>query len=894
MPTAGNSRPRQDRPRPSRRLAVGVGAWLFALAIVPLVGAGWFAVAEARDASRERALADAIDATVQDLVSVTELGARLIDEKNWVSVSAGIAEVGLTPDFVEQFTGFNAEVEEALAVARVNEVRDGLRLAGVADELAAARQLETADLDLLVGSYERLDAEVGAVGARILDQLLRMASGIDDGANLVDTVRVLESAGIARHSMASQLTEYFGAQFALVASASEELESLIEQRELRRRAVDQIERLAPGDGMAVAALEVIEASPSQRTFDTAATDLVTSRLNTGTVGDDSSVVSILADIDGVAAVFAAGTDSGGLYLTLAASAGADVAAASQLLSSSADSETDRVAIIIGLLVAASLLFALGLSHAITRPMRSLARAAQRLRDGDTTGIAELRGPREVRHATEAINEASAHLHLAERQATALAAGDLEHPALHESASGILGSSLQEAVSTLATSLGEREEFRRRLAHEASHDGLTQLPNRRASLAQLRRGLARTRRTDSGLAVMFVDLDEFKDLNDSFGHAAGDAVLTTVGRRLVNAVREGDHVGRLGGDEFVVVAEPVDGVSDAVLLAQRILDAVCEPVVADGVTMTVSASIGIALTDGTSDLTADELLRDSDLAVYKAKDGGKARIELCDEDLRADLKTRTDMEHALRRAVDSDQLTLRYQPIIDSATLDLVTVEALVRWNHPVQGFVMPDEFIPLAERSDLIIEIDLWVVEHVARQLAEWSHDAELSETSVAVNVSARHLSSDHFVADILGPLAAHGVDPSRVIIEVTESTLLQDLQSAAVKLQELRRQGILIAIDDFGTGYTSLAHLKMLPIDILKIDCSFTTDMGSLSLVKLIIDIGHLLGAKVTAEGIESHEQAEALTNMGTDELQGFLCGRPCPPAGLKSLSMSETTPAS
>ena len=393
--------------------------------------------------------------------------------------------------------------------------------------------------------------------------------------------------------------------------------------------------------------------------------------------------------------------------------------------------------------------------------------------------------------------------------------------------------------------------------------------------------------------MFIDLDGFKHVNDSVGHAAGDTVLTTVSSRLTNAVRDGDHVGRLGGDEFVVVAEPIVGVAEAVQLAQRLINAIGEPIAAEGTSVLVTASIGVAISDGTSDLTADELLRDSDLAVYKAKDTGRGRLELCDEDLRADLKTRTDIERELKEAVYSDQLTLYYQPIIDCVTRHLVTVEALIGWNHSDRGVVLPDDFIPLAERSDLIIQIDRWVLERVTRQLRDWSSDAELSGTPVAINVSARHLESDQFVSDILDPLAAHGVDPSLVILEVTETTLLHDLQRAAAKLQELRDHGMQIAVDDFGTGYTSLAHLKTLPVDILKIDRSFTTDAGASSLVRLIIDTGHLLGARVTAEGIENSEQADTMAGMGTDELQGYLYGRPAPPAALKSMvAAAEATP--
>jgi len=398
-------------------------------------------------------------------------------------------------------------------------------------------------------------------------------------------------------------------------------------------------------------------------------------------------------------------------------------------------------------------------------------------------------------------------------------------------------------------------------------------------------------------VLFIDLDRFKDVNDAHGHQSGDAVLTEVAQRLVTCVREGDHVGRLGGDEFVVIAEPVDGIDDAVGLAERILERLSAPIELPTERVVIGASIGIALADG-ADLTADELLRDADLAVYRAKALGRGGIEICDEDLRNDLAESLDLTAAIRNAIANDELIVYYQPIIDTATEQLHALEALVRWRRPGhETLVPPDEFIGFAERSSLIIDVDRWVIGAVVRQIAAWRDDPRYHGVPVAINVSGRHLADDHFVQHVLQPIEEHGVDAHGIIIEVTESALLDDLASAAVKLQRLRDAGIAVSIDDFGTGYTSLAHLRSLPVDILKIDRSFSANAArndhEASIVKLIINTGHLLGATITAEGIETIDEANKLSGLGSDNLQGFYFARPAPPDRLTMSIDRESLPA-
>ena len=545
----------------------------------------------------------------------------------------------------------------------------------------------------------------------------------------------------------------------------------------------------------------------------------------------------------------------------------------------ANASSERNDTIAGIIISAGLvsMAAIGLVILVARPVQRMAEAADELGRGQLQTRLPERGPKEIRIGASALNAALGTLQIAESQAVALAEERLTDPVLAQPAPGGLGASLQAALSRLTTSLSDREDFQQRLAHEASHDGLTKLPNRNAIMKHLESALARTRRSSTPVALLFLDVDKFKSINDVHGHVGGDAVLRTIAQRLSKAIRQGDLAGRLGGDEFVVVAEPVANVGEAVALSTRILDAVSAPITYKGTTFSPSVSIGIGLSDDT--LTADEMLRDADLAVYRAKSLGKGRVEVCDEDLRNELQVRSSLERSIRGALKNDEFVLRYQPIVAAPGIQITSVEALIRWERPGAGLVGPDAFIPVAERSDLILEIDRWVLNAAAAQLAVWQDVPNMNNISVAVNVSGRHLGSGTLCSDVQSALDGHGVNPQHLILEVTETALLEDLATAAYELAQLRQAGARIALDDFGTGYMSLAHLRGLPVDILKIDRSFIASLGSevdLSLIKLIVDTGHILGATVTAEGIETTTQAELLTEIGSDHLQGYLFSRP------------------
>jgi len=528
-----------------------------------------------------------------------------------------------------------------------------------------------------------------------------------------------------------------------------------------------------------------------------------------------------------------------------------------------------------LLIGGALLFRL-----VVRPIGRLEELASSVRDGDLDGHLDEQGPKELRVAARTMNEAIASLKLAEVQAAALAEGRLSDPILESSVPGSLGSSLRAAVARLTATLKEREEFQHRLAHEASHDGLTQLPNRNAVFRHLTSALARTGRGSSTMALLFIDVDGFKAFNDAHGHQVGDTVLRTTAARLKNTIREGDVAGRIGGDEFVVVAEPLDGIEDTLRLCERILDVVSQPIQAGGTTIKVSVSIGVALSDGRA-LTADELLRDADLAVYRAKDLGRGRVEVCDEDLRGHVVERANLEVAIAEGIGRNEFVLHYQTTVDARSSDPQSLEALVRWQRPDHGLVSPAGFIEVAERTDLILDLDRWVMSAALAQMAAWGGHETLGRLPVAVNVSGRHLSSGSLVADVTSALSQQPeVSADRLIVEITETALMDDLDQAANDLAALRRLGVKVALDDFGTGYMSLATLRNLPVDVLKIDGSFVARMQSAqerSLIELIVGTGHILGIDVTAEGVETSEQVAQLIELGSDYLQGFYFSHPC-----------------
>ena len=427
---------------------------------------------------------------------------------------------------------------------------------------------------------------------------------------------------------------------------------------------------------------------------------------------------------------------------------------------------------------------------------------------------------------------------------------------------------------------ERKGFERQLTQQAFHDSLTGLPNRALLRDRLEQALERAHRSFGSVGVVFLDLDNFKLVNDSLGHHAGDALLLAAAKRLKSSVRKQDTVARLGGDEFVVVLEGLRGLADVVSVVETIIEEFARPFDLEDRNLVVTASIGVALGNA-ADREVDSLLRDADIAMYRAKTDGKGRFVVFDPSMHADSLTRLELEADLRQALEMHQLRLQYQPIVSLGSGRVTEFEALIRWHHPTRGLIPPLDFIPIAEETGLIEPIGTWVLQEACRQAVAWqrSHDAD-PPLVMAVNLSPRQFQNPDLVGTIGRILSETGLAAACLKLEITEGVVMRDMEAAVCTLSRLKGLGVQLAIDDFGTGYSSLAYLKRLPLDVLKIDRVFINGLGHSvqdnTIVQAILSLASSLGMSVTAEGIERAEQAAALESWSCDRGQGYFFARP------------------
>ena len=424
---------------------------------------------------------------------------------------------------------------------------------------------------------------------------------------------------------------------------------------------------------------------------------------------------------------------------------------------------------------------------------------------------------------------------------------------------------------------DRKNLERELTHRALHDSLTGLPNRALLTDRLVQSLAGSRRRGAQLGVMLVDVDRLKAVNDSLGHAAGDALLRQVADRIRAVIRSDDTVGRLGGDEFVIVCDDVS-IAEIEQIARGVLEALSQPCLFDGHETSVTASLGIALADEES--TPETLLRGSDAAMHLAKQRGRGRLEVFDEVLRTRVDSKFATESALRLALERNEFAVHYQPVVDLLTGAMVGAEALLRWQHPERGLVSPADFIPLAEESGLIVPIGAWVLEQACIQLVEWQR--EQSGMTVSVNLSVRQVLATDIVGVVHDILLRTGLPPATLCLELTESVFMEDLDYFSRTLAGLKALGVQLAIDDFGTGYSSLSYLKRFPIDAVKVDRAFVDGLGTdphhTALVEAILAMADALDLTVTAEGVETQDQLAHLRRLRCPSAQGFYLSRPVP----------------
>lgn len=448
-----------------------------------------------------------------------------------------------------------------------------------------------------------------------------------------------------------------------------------------------------------------------------------------------------------------------------------------------------------------------------------------------------------------------------------------------------GKTVQYAA--ILSDLTSRKKNEERVKHLAYHDALTDLPNRYLFLDRLTVALAHAVRHENTLAVLFLDLDRFKDVNDTLGHAAGDQLLQEVGRRITTCIREEDTVARMGGDEFTILLPDIQ-IEDAKDVAQRILNVFSRPYVLDGQELYISSSIGIALAFDKL-LDAQTILRHADLAMYKAKENGKNRYWIYETNMSIQAQNRLTLEQRLRKALERDEFVLYYQPQVDVTKGKLLGMEALIRWKHPEEGLIPPMKFIPIAEETGLILPIGEWVLRKAIAQNVTWQK-AGFPPLRIAVNLSARQFEQENLVEQISKILLEEGMEGRWLELEITESVAMQDIELTSRVLDHLKTLGIHIAIDDFGVGYSSLSYLKRFPIDTLKVDQSFINDSLSQNsencvIVSSILELARDLNYSAIAEGVETEAQFEFLKNKACDGIQGYLISRPLPAREMTNL---------
>ena len=427
---------------------------------------------------------------------------------------------------------------------------------------------------------------------------------------------------------------------------------------------------------------------------------------------------------------------------------------------------------------------------------------------------------------------------------------------------------------------ERKQAEERVRHLAHYDALTDLPNRILFHDRLQQALIQAQRNREQVAVMFIDLDRFKIINDTLGHSIGDLLLQAVAGRLINCIRQGDTVCRQGGDEFVILLPKVHHAEDAALVAQKILDSIIQPFFLDRHELHISASIGISFYPGDG-VSLEILMKHADVAMYRAKELGRNNYQFYFSSLNARAFERLALETSLRRAIEHGELDLYYQPLVDAKSGALIGMEALVRWHHHDLGLVLPGQFIPLAEETGLIVQIGEWVLRTACTQAQAWCKQG-YGPLRMSVNLSARQFCQSDFAGSVRKIFADTGFDPHCLELEVTESMLMHNIEDNIITLNELKAMGISIAVDDVGTGYSSLSYLKRLPIDTLKIDRSFVGEMtenrNDAAIVEAIISMAQSLSLKVIAEGVENSEQRDFLASQQCDEMQGYLFSYPLP----------------
>jgi diguanylate cyclase (GGDEF)-like protein len=870
------------------RLGVGLRVALLVVVMVPLVGFAGIAASWSHQANRTADAAGEIRSAARRVSDLTSLQAAVYVENFWAGAVDAVDQIGLSPSVMEPVLGYDVAAELDGARSQVDALVDVGADTELDSLLTVARALG-AQPNGDLGPYGRAERHIDDEIHAALDDLSEATTRVSDTSELAASAGVLVSSVDARRQVFLLVANLFGTRFPDQAVTADPRVGLVASQAAYRESWGRLRSLVGDDEPMAGLLDQVEADPRTVALLGSVDASVRSVLAPPSASPpDPSTALAVSDFTDALVVL-------DHHVQLVSDASQQVVDRSDEVAARAEDERTRVYVALGLVTAFTIATLAVVGRWIVGSIDGIAASANAMNEGDLDRSAPVRGPREVRAAAVALNSAASHLRSAEHQALALAGADLgaDGAVPPVAVPGALGRSMQVAMASLADSLQEREELRRRLQHEALHDGLTGLPNRTSIVAGLEAAVRDRPRGMARVAVFFIDCDGFKLVNDQHGHAAGDRVLCAIADRILDSVRTGDLVGRLGGDEFVVVADPIDGEQEARALAGRIRAAVRRPIETEASVVTPAVSIGVALSG--DDATPARLLHDADLAVYEAKALGSGTIEVCTDELRWASDDRQSVEVELRDAIETGRLRLHFQPIVDAGDERPVSVEALVRWPEGLVPQRTPGEFVAVAERSDLIVQLDRWVIERTIAVLGDRATAFGRSGAAAAVNLSARHASTRPFAAPILESLDRHAVAPERLVVELTESALLANVEHVVSELRQLRDRGVCVAIDDFGSGYTSLSLLHRLPVDELKLDRAMTMQLARpevAAVVRLIVDTAHLIGLSVVAEGVETREQADELVALGVDQLQGFLFAHPMPLDDLPAMERPVAAP--
>ncbi len=858
---------------------IGLRSRLLLIALIPILGLLAGAINRVVDRSNQSQTASVIEAQVDALVETidaqTALDAELLPTE---AIRAGKA-FGIPNGIVSQMIGF--DVDERMTAARpvTDKAVSSARFARIRNLIveirASAFTSVTRPADNASNTKDSLD-ELGRTWLDAVQELNSMRR--NDLGQLRETVKGDPELGATLENLlrAEEVVSSYGATnltlFELSGSASE-------QRELRRKlAVETaiadraIEALQETSGPG--AREKLKLLTSAQEYGASIRILNTTLANPGK--------PLIADLPGAATKFRTLLVRSDLSQQLLAASADDLrkrAEASRQDAQQALVLNVSLSLLVSFLAA---MVALVVARTISRPLVVLAQRADQVAQG-VLGDEPLRvaGPKEVRKVTRALNDLIANLTTLDRQVDALAQGNLDASELNKTVAGGLGASVRRTVDRLSSSIRSREELQHQLAYDATHDPLTQLANRQSILDSLKAATSRSERYGGWTACLFIDLDHFKRVNDAFGHAVGDQVLIAASKRLSELIRSVDTLGRLGGDEFVVIADRLNNPEDAITLGRRIVEVLSEPFDIDGRVCVIGGSVGIALATDSRLNTAD-VLQNADLAVYRAKRLGRGSVEVFDDALRAEMERRSEIEVAFRYALTNGELSVAYQPILEvgtgAANNHVVGFEALIRWHRSNHGPVSPAEFVPVLETGPQIVDLGRFVLREALCQLAMWRATKPTQLLTMSINLSGRQLAHADIVNDVLSALDHAQIPPSSLILELTETALLGDLGAAQERLGALRAAGVRIALDDFGTGFTSISQLALLPIDIVKIDRTFVSQLADESrrpIVQMMIAVGHALGIRVVAEGVETASESEALIELGCSVHQGWLYGK-------------------